>query len=129
MPVRVYIEDTDAGGIVYYANYLKYMERARTECLRSCGIELGEWQYRQRRLFVVSSLEIKYQQPARYDDQLTVCANIMTLRSASMIIEQPVFRNDEALVKATVRLACVDADTLSPAAIPLPIKEAMTRER
>jgi len=129
MPVRVYIEDTDAGGIVYYANYLKYMERARTECLRSCGVELDEWQQRHRRLFVVRKVEIDFHLPARFNDQLTVCANVMTLKPASLVCDQPVTRGDDVLVTASVKLACVDADTLTPVAIPSSIREAMTCER
>lgn len=129
MPVRVYIEDTDAGGIVYYANYLKYMERARTECLRDAGVDLHYWQHQHRRLFVVRSVSVEYHRPARFDDLLTVNANIMTFRPASIVMEQPVYRNDELLLSSTVRLACIDADTLSPTVIPNPIREAMTREQ
>lgn len=129
MPVRVYIEDTDAGGIVYYANYLKYMERARTELLRACGIELDQWHYRHRRLFVVSEVAVKYRMPARFNDQLTVYANVMTLKQVSIICEQPVKRGDDILVNATVKLACVDADTLALVAIPSFIREAMLSER
>ena len=128
MPVRVYIEDTDAGGIVYYANYLKYMERARTECLRAAGVDLDFWQRQHRRLFVVRSVMVDYHHPAHFDDQLIVNANIMNFRPASIICEQPIYRGDELLISATVRLACVDADTLSPTVIPQEIREAMTRE-
>jgi len=128
MPVRVYIEDTDAGGIVFYANYLKYMERARTESLRSCGVDLDHWQREHKRLFVVRSVTVDYHVPARFNDQLTVNANIMTLKPASMMLEQPILRGDVVLVTSTVKLACVDADTLAPTAIPDTIKEALTRE-
>ena len=128
MPVRVYIEDTDAGGIVYYANYLRFMERARTEWLRACGVELDEWQNKHRKLFVVRSVQIDFHAPAKFNDQLTVCANLVTLKSASVICKQPIMRDDKLLTEASVKLVCVDADTLSPCAIPLKIKEAMTRE-
>jgi len=126
--VRVYIEDTDAGGIVYYANYLKFMERARTECLRAAKIDLDHWQHQQKRLFVVRSVTVDYHLPAQYDDQLTVNANIMTIRPASILMEQPIFRGEQLLLSSTVKLACVDADTLAPTAIPNAIREAMTRE-
>ncbi len=129
LPVRIYIEDTDAGGIVYYANYLRYMERARTESLRHAGVDLDLWHRQHRRLFVVRSVVVDYHMPARYDDQLMVDANIVTLRPASIVMEQPVFRNDQLLISSTVKLACVDADTLTPTAIPKPIREAMTREQ
>lgn len=128
IPIRVYIEDTDAGGIVYYANYLRYMERARTEWLRACGIELDELQYEQRVQFVVRSVQIDYHKPARFNDELTACANLMTLRSASLTCEQPIRRGDTLLTQASVRLVCVNADTLKPCAIPKDLIEAMTRE-
>lgn len=128
MPVRIYIEDTDAGGIVYYANYLKYLERARTESLREIGINLDQLHVEERRLFVVRSVKVDYHQPARFDDLVSVSANIMTIRSASIVLEQPIFRGDQLLVSAEVKLACVDADTLLPTAIPNEIKEAITRE-
>jgi len=129
IPVRIYIEDTDAGGIVFYANYLKYMERARTEALRHAGVNLDHVHRQQRRLFVVRSVLVDYHHPARYDDQLMVNANIMTIRPASIVMEQPIYRSDELLISSTVRLACVDADTMTPTAIPKAIREAMTREQ
>ncbi len=129
MPVRVYIEDTDAGGIVFYANYLKFMERARTECLRDVGVDLDALHRQHRRLFVVRKVSVDYHLPARYDDQLTVNANIVTFRPASIVMEQPIYRGEELLISSTVRLACVDADTLAPTAIPNIIREAMTREQ
>lgn len=129
IPVRVYIEDTDAGGIVFYANYLNFMERARTERLRHAGVDLDYWHQQQRRLFVVRSVLVDYHRPARYDDQLTVNANIMTFKPASIAMEQPIYRGSELLISSTVRLACVDADNLAPVAIPKEIREAMTREQ
>jgi len=129
MPQRVYIEDTDAGGIVFYANYLAYMERARTEWLRSLGIELNEWQYEHRRLFVVKSVQVDFIHPARFNDQLNVHANLLTHKFASLSLDQPVTRGKDTLVNAQVRLASVDADTLKPCKIPLPIIEAISSER
>jgi len=128
MMVRVYIEDTDAGGIVFYANYLKYMERARTECLRNAAVNLDHWHREHRRLFVVRSVTLDYHLPAQFDDQLTVHANIMTIRPASIVMEQPIFRGEQLLLSSTVKLACVNADTLAPTAIPNAIREAMTHE-
>lgn len=127
LTVRVYIEDTDAGGIVYYANYLRYMERARTEWLRSCGIELDELQAEYGCLFVVKKLQAEYRAPARFNDQLTAGANMLTLKPASLMVEQPVMRGSELLFSATVQLACVNTDTLTPVAIPLIVREAITR--
>ncbi|MFK7891813.1 MAG: tol-pal system-associated acyl-CoA thioesterase [Granulosicoccus sp.] len=128
LPVRVYIEDTDAGGIVYYANYLNYMERARTEWLRECGIELDHLQYEHRTLFVVRSLTIEYRRPARFNDQLTVQTHLRKIRQASVECDQPVYRDSTLLSESRVLLACVDADKLSPTAIPPFIREAMTVE-
>jgi len=128
-PIRVYIEDTDAGGVVFYANYLKYMERARTESLRALGIELDHWQNDQRRLFVVRSIEVTYHKPARFNEQLRVHANMQQIKRASLTCHQPIFRDDVLLVDASVRLACVDADSLTPVAIPAPMQEAFRREQ
>jgi len=128
-PIRVYIEDTDAGGIVFYANYLNYMERARTEALRTLGIELDRWQNDERRLFVVRSIEVEYHKPAKFNEQLRVHANMQTVKRASMVCPQPIYRGDELLVNASVQLACVDADQLSPVAIPATMKEALRREQ
>ncbi len=110
-PTRVYIEDTDAGGVVFYANYLRYLERARTEALRSCGISLPELQHEQRRLFVVKSIKADYLAPARLDDELTVHANMIEIKRASLVCQQPVFRGDQQLLESSVILACIDADT------------------
>lgn len=128
IPIRVYIEDTDAGGIVYYANYLKYMERARTEWLRACGVELDQLQYEQRLQFVVRSVQIDYRKPACFNDELIACANLMTMKSASLTCEQPIMRGDTLLTHATVRLVCVNTDTLAPCAIPKDLIEVVTRE-
>lgn len=125
MPVRVYLEDTDAGGIVYHASYLRFMERARTDWLRACGIALDQWQERQRRLFVVRSMAIDFLKPARLDTQLTASVKLVTMKRASLVCEQQVAHADVPLVTATVRLACIDADTLAPAAIPPVIREAV----
>lgn len=129
IPVRVYIEDTDAGGIVYYANYLKYMERARTEWLRAMGVELDELQQQHRTLFVVRSVAIDYLSPARFNDQLIATLAPGGIKRASMSCEQAIMRGDTILTKASVQLVCVNADTLGPCAIPTPIREAMTVER
>ena len=127
-PIRVYIEDTDAGGIVFYANYLRYMERARTEWLRACGIELDQLQNEQRRMFVVRSVKIDYLSPGRYNDQLISTASLSTLKSASLTLEQSVMRGDTVLTQSTVALVCVDVDKLAACAIPTEIREAINRE-
>jgi len=125
MTVRVYIEDTDAGAVVFYANYLRYMERARTEALRRAGIDLTEWQRHSGRLFVVRSVRIDYRLPARLDDELTVHANMTRVKRASLECEQPIDRGGQRLVDASVVLACIDADRLTPVRVPGEIVAAL----
>lgn len=117
LPVRVYIEDTDAGGIVYYVNYLKFMERARTEFLRSLGYQhyaLADANFQ----FVVHSANVVYRQPAKIDDSLTVSARLVELKRATLVFEQSVRRDSTLICQATIKVACVRADTLKPVALP-----------
>lgn len=107
-PVRVYYEDTDAEGIVYYANYLKFAERGRTEMLREAGIEHRELLQEHGIAFAVRNMSADYVKPARLDDALTVHSRLLDLRGASMSAEQIVRRADEDLVRLSVRLACID---------------------
>jgi acyl-CoA thioester hydrolase len=120
-PVRVYWEDTDGGGIVYYANYLKFLERARSEWLRSMGIDQAALQRDERIQFAVVEAQVRYRRPARYDDLLLVSAAVETWRGASVAFEQDIRRGSETgelLVEGTIRVACLDADTLKPRALP-----------
>jgi acyl-CoA thioester hydrolase len=117
-PARVYWEDTDAGGIVYYANYLRYLERARTEWLRSFGFSQGTLAQDGGIVFAVVSLNIEYRRPARLDDELTISCAPRTEGSASVHFAQRVIRQDELLIEADVRVACLDARTLKPKRIP-----------
>lgn len=117
LPLRVYIEDTDAGGIVYYVNYLKYIERARTEFMRSVGLDRSAI-FNAELMFVVSQLSIDYQRPARLDDLLHATTRLRELRGASLRLQQQVRRNAEVLVSAEVTLACVAPETLAPRRIP-----------
>jgi 4-hydroxybenzoyl-CoA thioesterase len=118
--VRVYIEDTDAGGIVYYVNYLKFMERSRTEFLRSLGyhkaaiLEGGL-------LLVVHAAEINYRRPARLDDELQATTRITKLARTYVEFQQEVLRGEELLCTGLVRVACVDAKNMRPSALPAPI--------
>src|SRR5699024_8375685 len=127
LPVRVYIEDTDAGGIVYYVNYLKFMERARTEYLRSLGYQhygLSEENFQ----FVVHSCQIDYRRPARIDDSLTVSARLVKLGKATLIFAQRAERDGEILCEARVKVACVSADGIRPRALPAPLYELFKKE-
>ncbi|MCB1669411.1 MAG: tol-pal system-associated acyl-CoA thioesterase [Porticoccaceae bacterium] len=116
LDIRVYVEDTDVGGIVYYANYLKYMERARTELMRSLGYSKPAMF--DGFMFVVHSLELKYLQPAVLDDQLVATARLIKAGRSSFVVEQQVRRGDELLVSGVVKAACLNADSKKPTAIP-----------
>lgn len=117
-PVRVYYEDTDAGGVVYYANYLRFLERARTEWLASLGITLTALERDHGVLFVVHRLDIEYRLPARLYDVLEVTLAPATLGRSRIEAEQDVFRGDEQLIGARVTLACLDPVSWRPARIP-----------
>jgi acyl-CoA thioester hydrolase len=130
-PVRVYWEDTDAGGIVYYANYLKFMERARSEWLRALGIEQGPLQRDHGLMFVVVDAASHFQRPARYGDLLHVSCEIEKWTKASLTFRQEITRTSEAsdrelLVTGTVRVACLDATKFRPRALPDSLVQQMT---
>lgn len=118
-PVRVYYEDTDAAGIVFYANYLRYMERARTEWLRSIGFEHALLKDKHGILFAVKKVEIEYIKPAYLDDQLTVNSSLSKTRGASLIFQQHIKNNNnELLTSANIKVACLNASTLKASAMP-----------
>jgi acyl-CoA thioester hydrolase len=119
--VRVYYEDTDLGGVVYYANYLKFMERARTEWLRALGFEQTALTRDHGVAFVVSSLTIDYLKPAAFNDELTVTVELEKLGAAQIMLKQRIAREAEALATASVRIACVNTATFRPVRIPEPI--------
>jgi acyl-CoA thioester hydrolase len=115
---RVYWEDTDGGGVVFYANYLKYMERARTEWLRSMGHAQSELAEKFGFVFAVAEVKLNYRRPARLDDELEIsCVPVPTGR-ASIRFQQVIKRGDEVLVEGEVRVACVDAKTFRPRRLP-----------
>jgi len=120
-PVRVYYEDTDLGGVVYYANYLKFMERARTEWLRALGFEQTALARDHGVVFVVSSLAIDYLKPAAFNDELTVTVELESLGAAQIVVKQTVARAGQALAAASVRIGCVNTATFRPARIPEPV--------
>jgi acyl-CoA thioester hydrolase len=120
-PVRVYWEDTDAGGVVYYASYLKFLERARTEWLRALGVDQVRMMRDERLQFVVVEANVRYHRPARFDDELLVTVTLDSMRGASVVMGQEIRRGGaagELLVTATVRAACLDAVTLKPRPLP-----------
>lgn len=129
LDIRVYYEDTDAGGVVYYANYLKYFERARTEWLRRLGISQSALARDAQRLFVVRGLEIQYRKPARLDDLLHVHSRIARLGRVSLVFEQQAWRAGELLCEARVEVCCVRAVALRPVAFPDTIKTLLEKAR
>jgi acyl-CoA thioester hydrolase len=126
-PIRVYYEDTDAGGIVYYANYLKFFERARTEWLRSLGIEQDELLERSVG-FVVKRVEMDNHAPARFNQLLCIESEIVELKRASLVFKQTIISpSQQCLVSALIRVACVNLATMQPQAIPANILEEFSR--
>ncbi len=120
-PVRVYYEDTDAQGVVYYANYFRFLERARTEWLGSLGVDMVKLMAEERRIFVVAEVQAKFLVPARLNDNLIVTARLTGLTRVSFDIEQNIYRgavDAERLLAANVKAAYLDADTMRPKRIP-----------
>lgn len=126
-PIRVYWEDTDAGGIVFYANYLKFFERARTEWLRALGVSQHALREQVGGMFVVSETSVKYHLPARLDDELIVTAALQEAGRAALVIEQQAIHktNGTLLCQGSIRIGWVDARTLRPARIPSDIIEKL----
>lgn len=128
-PVRVYYEDTDSAGVVYYASYLRFLERARTEWLRSLGFEQDVLRERHNVLFAVSRLTIEYLRPARFNDMLTVGVRMQRRGPVSLTLAQTVRRDPDALLcRSEVRIACVAADTLRPCAMPAFVVSELKRD-
>ncbi len=120
-PVRVYYEDTDLGGVVYYANYLKFMERARTELLRQLGVEQDELLAKKNLLFVITEAALRYRKPARFNDLLCVTVELHERRGSSMRFRQQVYRDQtcqELLCEGDIRAACLEAGSFKPRRIP-----------
>jgi acyl-CoA thioester hydrolase len=120
-PVRVYYEDTDAQGVVYYANYFRFLERARTEWLRSLGVDMVSLMEQDRRIFVVAEVQSRFLAPARLSDELVVTARLKNLTRVSFDIEQNIYRDTldgNLLLEASVKAAYLDADTMRPKRIP-----------
>jgi acyl-CoA thioester hydrolase len=127
-PIRIYYEDTDAGGVVFYANYLKFFERARTEMLRFIGYEQDELKATAKVIFVVRSVQIDYISPARFNELIQVSAKIIEAKKASLIFEQTITRGNDVLCKGIIRIACLDPETMRPKAIPEPLLEQLANE-
>lgn len=117
-PVRVYYEDTDAAGVVYYANYLKFMERARTEWLAAKGFEIAALEREHGIAFVVRHANVDWLRPARLGDRLDVTFALVNARRASLVADQEIRRGDEVLARARITVACLDHANWRPARIP-----------
>jgi acyl-CoA thioester hydrolase len=127
-PIRVYYEDTDAGGVVFYANYLKFFERARTEMLRYSGFEQDQLITEQRLIFVVRSVQIDYLKSARFNDSLIVSTKIVMAKKVSLNFEQVITRNEDVVCKGDIRIASLDVNSMKPKIIPDFILEKLTND-
>ena len=125
IPIRVYYQDTDAGGVVFHAQYLAFMERARTELLNEAGIDVARVVEKYRLMFVVYEINVKYHTAARLNELLAASAEVVTMSRASLVFRQTVERGAELLVEADVTLALVDRDTMKPTRMPEELKQAL----
>ncbi|SUB58109.1 Acyl-CoA thioester hydrolase YbgC [Phocoenobacter uteri] len=121
-PVRVYYEDTDAGGVVYHANYLHFLERARTEFLRQQGFSQQQL-LKESLAFVVKKMDIDYKSPARLDDLLNVITEVIELGKAKIVFSQSIWQEERCITQATVVVACVNLNQMKPVAIPENIRQ------
>ena len=124
-PLRVYFEDTDAGGVVYHAQYIKFLERARTEWLRYLGFTNSELERKYKMLFIVSEIAVEFVKPARLDDAVNISVGIENLGRVRVMFHQEIRRGEDILVKARVAVACVAAETFKPIEIPTDVRKKM----
>jgi acyl-CoA thioester hydrolase len=127
LPVRVYYEDTDAAGVVYYANYLRFMERARTEWLEALGFPLAAFERAHGAVFVVHRVTIDYRRPAALNDALDVTVEVLDRGGSRLVLRQAVRRGGDTLTDATVHLACVDAVSMRPRRMPAPLAAVLEK--
>ena len=127
-PVRIYWEDTDAGGVVFYANYLKFFERARTEWLRALGFGQQQMRAEQRLLFVVTDTQVRFLKPARLDDELTVTVQLASAARATLSLAQTALRGPALLADSRITLACVEAESFRPRRLPKSILDALASQ-
>ncbi len=127
-PVRVYYEDTDSGGVVYHSQYLNFMERARTEWLRSLGFEQDELITQHQCVFAVHSMQIQFHRPAKFNDLLHVQSEITKAAGARIEFEQKIIRSNELLCEASVKIACLESNRFRPKSIPKHLMQEIVRE-
>ncbi|MCK4912157.1 MAG: YbgC/FadM family acyl-CoA thioesterase [Candidatus Omnitrophica bacterium] len=126
MEKKIYYHDTDAGGVVYYANYLKYLEESRTELLKEAGVDISKLAG-EGILFAVRKVEIEYKAPARYADTLIITALISRIKNATLEFTQTINRGDQILVKANTQLVCINSN-FAPQAIPEEVSQCLRKE-
>ena len=123
--VRVYFEDTDSGGVVYHANYLKFMERARTEWIRNFGLNQTKLKKEDKVMFVVRKIDIQYKIPARFNDELIVQTNCIRATNYSLMLKQNILKDKEIITEGKVEIVCINADFFKPVRIPKIVKQLM----
>ena len=122
---RVYFEDTDSGGVVYHANYLKFMERARTEWLRSLGLNQIKLKQEDKVMFVVRKIDIQYKIPARFNDELLIQTDCVKTTDYSIILKQNILRSKQIITEGKVEIVCINSDLFRPVRIPKMVKQLM----
>ena len=122
---RVYFEDTDSGGVVYHANYLKFMERARTEWLRTLGLDQIKLKQEDKLMFVVRKIDIQYKIPARFNDELLIQTDCVKNTDYSIILKQNILRDEQIITEGKVEIVCINSDFFKPARIPKMAKQLM----
>ena len=123
--VRVYFEDTDSGGVVYHANYLKFMERARTEWLRSLGLNQIKLKKEDKVMFVVRKIDIQYRMPSRFDDELLIQTECFKTTDYSIMLKQNILRDKQKITEGKVEIVCINSDLFKPVRIPKIAKQLM----
>ena len=123
--VRVYFEDTDSGGVVYHANYLKFMERARTEWLRNLGLNQIKLKQEDKMMFVVRKIDIQYKIPARFNDELLIQTDCVKTTDYSIMLKQNILRDKQIITEGKVEIVCINSDLFKPVRIPKMAKQLM----
>ena len=123
--VRVYFEDTDSGGVVYHANYLKFMERARTEWLRTLGLNQIKLKQEDKLMFVVRKIDIQYKIPARFNDELLIQTVCGKTTDYSIMLKQNILRDKQTITEGSVEIVCINSDLFKPVRIPKMVKQLM----
>ena len=123
--VRVYFEDTDSGGVVYHANYLKFMERARTEWLRTLGLDQIKLKQEDKLMFVVRKIDIQYKIPARFNDELIIQTDCVKSTDYSIMLKQNILRDNQTITEGNVEIVCINSDLFKPVRIPKKAKQLM----